>query len=598
MTGYAAPIKDIRFTLEQIAELGALAATERFAQAEPELVAQVLEEAGRLASETWAPLNQTGDRAGCRLENGVVRSPDGFAEAYRAFCEGGWNGIAADPEYGGMGLPLVVGTATDELWNAANMGLALCPLLTKGAVEAIHAHGTAEQKQIYLEKLVHGRWAGTMNLTEPQAGSDVGALRTRAEPAADGSWRISGQKIFITYGEHELAENIVHLVLARTPDSPPGTRGISLFIVPKFLPDGDGDGAPGRRNDLRCVSVEHKLGVHASPTCVMSYGDDGGAVGWLLGQEHQGMRCMFTMMNAARLAVGLQGAAMAERAYQQAAAYALERRQGQAMGDQEPGPSPIVRHADVRRTLLTMKALTEATRAICYVTAQAIDLSRAAAAEEARQRAAGRVEMLTPIAKAWCTDVGCEVASLGVQVHGGMGFIEETGAAQFYRDVRITPIYEGTNGIQAMDLALRKLSLAGGEPLRRLLDELDGIGRAAEAAGLAGAASLSQARAALCGASEQMAGLLRGEPNGAAAGCSPYLKMWGLVLGAHLLAKGALRAGELLAAGGEVERGHLEDRITVARFFAEQLLPQAPALLPAVGGGSEILYAIPEARLV
>ena len=598
MAEYSAPIKDIRFTLEHIADLGGLARSELYASAEPELVAQVLTEAGKLASETWAPLNQPGDRQGCVLENGVVRSPDGFAEAYRAFTDGGWNGIAADPAYGGMGLPLLVGTATDEMWNAANMGLSLCPLLTKSAVEAIHAHGTNEQKQTYLAKLVGGEWSGTMNLTEPQAGSDVGALRSTAEPAADGSWRIKGQKIFISHGEHELAENIVHLVLARTPDSPEGTRGISLFVVPKYLPDGAG--GLGQRNDLRCVALERKLGLHGGPTCVMSYGDGGGAIGWLLGPERQGMRCMFTMMNAARLAVGVQGVAIAERATQRAVAYALERRQGQALGADEPGPSPIVRHADVRRMLMTMKALTEAARAVCYVTAEAIDRARAAGDDEERERAQGRVEVLTPIAKAWSTDVGCEVTSLGVQVHGGMGFIEETGAAQHYRDVRVLPIYEGTNGIQAMDLAMRKLGLAGGEPLDALLDGLDDIGSAIQEADTEfhmATANLVGAQAALRGATDRMRDFLGREPNAAAAAATPYLKMWGLTLGAHLLAKGAMKARELLNAGGAVDAGHLQDRIAVARFFCEQLLPEAPAQLAAIGAGADILYAVPEERL-
>ena len=595
---YRAPIKDIRFTLENIADLSVLASCDGFEAAEPELVAQILEEAGRLAAETWAPLNQIGDQAGCLLENGVVRSPAGFAEAYKAFCEGGWNGLPCDTEYGGMGLPWTVSAAASEIWNSANMGLALCPLLTQGAIEAIEAHGTPEQKDLYLPKLISGEWAGTMNLTEPQAGSDVGALRSKAEPAADGTWRITGQKIFITYGEHELAENIVHLVLARTPDGPPGTRGISLFVVPKYLPTEDG--APGERNDLRCISIEDKLGVHASPTCVMSYGDNGGAVGYMLGEEHKGMRAMFTMMNAARLTVGVQGVALAERAYQQAVEFALERRQGQAIGSDEPGPSPIIRHADVRRMLMTMKAMTEAVRAICIVNAEAIDLSRSHPDAEIRKRMAGKVEILTPIAKAFSTDVGCEVTSIGVQVHGGMGFIEETGAAQHFRDVRITPIYEGTNGIQAMDLVMRKLTLAGGEPVRELLGEMAAI--AAEVAESdpdfhMATANLSNTLASLRSATDWMTSCLANKPNMAAAGCSPYLRMWGLTLGGHLLAKGALKARTLLNEGSE-DAAFLENRITVARFFAEQIILQATTMLPAIISGSELLYAIPEDQLV
>ncbi|MDP6706098.1 MAG: acyl-CoA dehydrogenase [Alphaproteobacteria bacterium] len=599
MTDYRAPIDEIRFALEEIAELGTLSQLPAFEAAEPELVAQALGEAGRLAAESWAPLNRLGDETGCRLENGVVRSPDGFAEAYRAYCEGGWNGVSFDPEYGGMGLPWLVSSASAEIWNSANMNLALCPLLTQGAVEAIHAHGSEEQKALYLPKLVSGTWSGTMNLTEPQAGSDVGALRAKAEPAADGSWRITGQKIFITYGEHELVENIVHLVLARTPDSPPGTRGISLFIVPKYLPTEDG--APGERNDLRCVSLEEKLGIHASPTCVMSYGDDGGAVGFMLGEENRGMAAMFTMMNNARLTVGIQGVALAERAYQQAAAFALERRQSRALGATEPGPSPIVQHADVRRMLMTMKAKTEAVRAICYVNSAAIDLANGQAGTEAGERAARRVEVLTPIAKAFSTDVGCEVASIGVQVHGGMGFIEETGAAQYLRDVRITPIYEGTNGIQAMDLVLRKLSLAGGEPVVELLQEMAAVGAEAAAGDDAlgpAATNLAAALAALGAATDWLAEQLGSDPNAAAAGCSPYLEMWGLTLGGQLLIRGALRAHHLIRTGAGERQAFLEDRIAVARFFAEQILPRAPALLPAVTGGTDLLYALPEERLV
>ena len=595
---YRAPIKDIRFTLEHIADLSVLASCDGFEAAEPELVAQILEEAGRLAAETWAPLNQIGDQAGCLLENGVVRSPAGFAEAYKAFCEGGWNGLPCDTEYGGMGLPWTVSAAASEIWNSANMGLALCPLLTQGAIEAIEAHGTPEQKDLYLPKLISGEWAGTMNLTEPQAGSDVGALRAKAEPAADGTWRITGQKIFITYGEHELAENIVHLVLARTPDGPPGTRGISLFVVPKYLPTEDG--APGERNDLRCISIEDKLGVHASPTCVMSYGDNGGAVGYMLGEEHKGMRAMFTMMNAARLTVGVQGVALAERAYQQAVEFALERRQGQAIGSDEPGPSPIIRHADVRRMLMTMKAMTEAVRAICIVNAEAIDLSRSHPDAEIRKRMAGKVEILTPIAKAFSTDVGCEVTSIGVQVHGGMGFIEETGAAQHFRDVRITPIYEGTNGIQAMDLVMRKLTLAGGEPVRELLGEMAAIAAEVEESDPdfhMATANLSNTLASLRSATDWMTSCLANKPNMAAAGCSPYLRMWGLTLGGHLLAKGALKARTLLNEGSE-DAAFLENRITVARFFAEQIILQATTMLPAIIGGSELLYAIPEDQLV
>ena len=593
VTDYAAPLKDMMFTLRHIADLDGLSRLAGLETADADLVAQVLGQGARLAGEVLAPLNRSGDLEGAVLENGVVRSPKGFDAAYRAFAEGGWNGATAEPEHGGMGLPWLVGVAAMELWNGANMGFAVGPLLTQGAIEALQSHGTLEQQALYLPKLNSGEWSGTMNLTEPQAGSDVGALRSRAEPAGDGTWRITGQKIFITYGDHELAENIVHMVLARTPDAPPGTRGLSLFIVPKYLPDENG--APGRRNDLRATGLERKLGIHASPTCTMSYGDDGGAVAFLLGEENKGMACMFTMMNTARLAIGVQGLGIGERAYQQALAYALLRRQGRALGAAEPGASAIIAHADVRRMLMTMKALVEATRAVCYVTGETVDRARRAESEAAREAARGRLEVLTPIAKAWSSDVGCQVTSLNIQVHGGMGFVEETGAAQHYRDARIAPIYEGTNGIQAMDLVMRKLTLDGGRPVADLMaamagtaagvGELDGFETMAE--------SLDSGRAALGRASEWLVAQLAQAPNAAASGCTPYLEMWGLTLGAHLLAKGVLAAKAGLEAE-DADGAFLGARIASARFFAEQLLPRAEALLPAVTGGTELLYAIDE----
>ncbi len=593
MTNYTGPLKDMMFTLRHIANLDGVARLDGFEMADAEMVALVLGEGGKLASEVLAPLNRSGDVEGASLENGVVRSPAGFDDAYRAFSEGGWNGITAESEHGGMGFPWLVGVAAMELWNAANMGFAVGPMLTQGAIEALQAHGTDEQRALYLPKLISGAWTGTMNLTEPQAGSDVGALRTRAVPDADVGWRITGQKIFITYGDHELAENIVHLVLARTPDSPPGTRGISLFIVPKYLPDADG--RPGPRNDLRPAGVEHKLGIHASPTCIMSYGDDGGATGYMLGEENKGMRCMFTMMNTARLAVGVQGVSIADRAYQQAVAYAKERRQGRAMGATDSEAAAIIAHADVRRMLMTMKGLVEASRAICYVTGEAVDRARRTEDVAAREAARGQLELLTPIAKAWSTDVGVQVTSLNVQIHGGMGFIEETGAAQHYRDARIAPIYEGTNGIQAMDLVMRKLTLDGGRPVAALMAEMAAI--AAEVAKLDGfepmADRLDSARAALEEANDWLAAQLAEAPNAAASGCTPCLEMWGLTLGAHLLAKGALAATAAYVAP-DADKPFLSARIASARFFVEQLLPRAEALLPAVTGGTELLYAIDE----
>ncbi len=593
MTDYNAPIRDMVFTMNHICDLGALAQCEGMEDAEPEMIEQALGEAGKLAAGILAPLNQSGDRTGAILENGVVRTPEGFRDAYRAYQEGGWNSVPFDPDYGGMGLPMLMGVACNEMWNSANMAFSLCPLLTVGAVEAIHVHGTQDQKDTYLAKLVSGEWTGTMNLTEPQAGSDVGALRSKAEPAADGSWRISGQKIFITYGDHDYTDNIIHLVLARTPDSPAGTRGISLFIVPKFLVNDDG--SLGARNDLRPVSLEHKCGIHASPTAIMSFGDETGAVGYMLGAENQGMRCMFTMMNNARLNVGTQGVAIAERAYQQAAAFANERRQGKAMvPPKEPGASPIVDHADVRRMLMTMRAHTEAVRAICYTTAEAIDFSRFHPDPERRTWYEGLQQLLTPVAKSWSTDVGCEVASIGMQVHGGMGFIEETGAAQYYRDIRIGPIYEGTNGIQAMDLVLRKLPLEGGALVAAYLAEMRALDDKLGAAGAplqAVAANLRAAIDSLEAATDWLLQQMTQDQNAAAAGATPYLRMFGLTLGGYLLAKGAVAADELLAASAD-DTAFLDRRIATARFYGEQILPQVPGLGAAATAGADLLYAI------
>ncbi|MFQ6017378.1 MAG: acyl-CoA dehydrogenase family protein, partial [Kiloniellaceae bacterium] len=454
MTAYTAPIAEMRFVLDELAGLGEIAGFPGYEEAQPDLVGAVLEQAGRLAAEVLAPLNQPGDREGARYENGVVRTPKGFPEAYAQFVASGWGALPFDPAYGGQGLPWVVAMAVQEMWNSANLSFALAPLLTQGAVELLLAHGADRQKALYLPKMVSGEWTGTMDLTEPQAGSDLGALKTRAVMSGD-HYLIAGQKVFISWGEHDCAENIVHMVLARTPDAPDGTAGISLFMVPKFLVNPDG--SLGARNDLRCVSIERKLGIHASPTCVMAYGDSGGAVGLLVGAENRGLECMFTMMNYARLAVGIQGLAIAERAYQQALAYARDRIQGRPIDSTDRTPVPIIRHPDVRRMLMTMKANNEAMRALAYTATAALD--RAKRHPDAKRRAENqaRVDLLTPVVKAWLTDSGCEMASLGVQIHGGTGFIEETGAAQYYRDARVLPIYEGTNGIQALDLVGRKI---------------------------------------------------------------------------------------------------------------------------------------------
>jgi 3-(methylthio)propanoyl-CoA dehydrogenase len=586
VSDYTAPLADMRFALEEIAGIGEIARLPHCEQASPDLVDAVLEEAGKLAAGVLAPLNRVGDQQGSRLENGVVRTPQGFKEAYRQYVEGGWNALPFDPEHGGQGLPMVLATAVLEMWNAANMGFALCPLLNVGAVEALTAHGTEEQKRLYLPKLIAGEWTGTMNLTEPQAGSDVGALRTRA--VRDGPhFRITGQKIFITYGEHDMAENIVHLVLARLPDAPPGTKGISLFLVPKFLVNGDG--SLGARNDVRCVSLEHKLGIHASPTCVLAYGDNGGAVGYLVGEENRGMECMFTMMNNARLNVGLQGVAIAERAYQQARDFARQRVQGRPVTAKAAGTYPIIHHPDVRRMLLLMRAQTEAMRALAYYTAGAMDRARHHPDSDARAQQQRRVDLLIPVVKAWCTDLGVEIASIGVQIHGGMGFIEETGAAQHLRDARITPIYEGTNGIQANDLVGRKLVRDRGEAGRELLADLRVIAdRCKSASGEDFAVigtMLGTGIDALDDATTWMIETGAADLPRALAGSAPYLKLMGIITGGAFLAQGALAAQARLEAGTG-DAAFNQAKLMTARFFAEHVLATAAGLTPAIMGGA------------
>jgi alkylation response protein AidB-like acyl-CoA dehydrogenase len=597
MSAYTAPIRDMRFVIEDIARLDEIAALPGCEEATPDLVAQVLDQAGKFAGEVLAPLNRSGDLEGSRLENGVVRTPAGFADAYRRFVESGWNAVPFEPEFGGQGLPWTVAIALQEMWNSANMSFALCPLLTQGAVELLQAHGSDAQKQTYLAPLVEGRWTGTMNLTEPQAGTDLGAIRTRAVRDGDG-YRVSGQKIFITYGEHDFAENIVHLVLARSPDGPPGVRGLSLYIVPKHLPAAGG--RPGRRNDLRCLSLEHKLGIKASPTCVMSYGDDGGAVAYLIGEENRGVEYMFTMMNNARLSVGVQGLAIAERAWQQARAYAEARVQSRAAGGTAKEAVAIIRHPDVRRMLMTMKATTDAMRGLVYDTAATLDRAKRQpdAGERAKQQA--RVDLLIPVVKAWCTDQGVAVASLGIQVHGGMGFIEETGAAQHLRDARIAPIYEGTNGIQANDLVGRKLTRDGGAAARALLAEIAATARELDAGDDAGRAigrRLAPAAEALAGATDWLLETLPRDVDLALAGASPYLALFGTVAGGWSLARQAQAAARRLAAEeGDIDRQHLDGKIAVARFFADNLLPAAAGLAAQVTQGGEATLAFTAER--
>jgi alkylation response protein AidB-like acyl-CoA dehydrogenase len=561
---YTPPVEEQKFLLRHIVGIGELAAADAFAEASDDTVDAIVEGAGAFAAGEFAPLNRTGDETGARLQDGKVTMPPGFREAYRAYVEGGWGTIAGPTEFGGQGLPLSLATIVLEDLGSANMAFSLCMMLTPGAVEALRHHGTPEQQAQWLPKLVTGEWSGTMNLTEPQAGSDVGALKCRAEPAGDGTYRITGQKIFITYGEHDLAENIVHLVLARLPDAPAGTKGISLFLVPKILPD-------GTPNDLRCVSIEHKLGIHASPTCVMSYGDNGGATGWLIGAENAGMRAMFTMMNNARLNVGLQGVSIAERAMQQAVAYARERVQGQREGR----PAPIIGHPDVRRMLMRMKALTQAARALAYYCAGQTD--RATLGDAA---AAARASLLTPLVKAYGTDVGVEVTSLAVQVHGGMGYIEETGAAQHYRDARIAPIYEGTNGIQAADLVGRKLGLEGCAAFARLIDEI-----------------VAEARDSGEDCLEELAeevrslgqGLARANPDDALAASYPFLTMCSVATAGWLMAR-QRRIAE--AAGGD--SAFLAMKRAAATYYLERILPEALGLRAHVTGGAGLLYGVDE----
>jgi alkylation response protein AidB-like acyl-CoA dehydrogenase len=581
MVPYKPPIEEMRFVLDEIAGFDAIAALPGYEVATPDVVAAVLDHAAEFARNVLAPLNDSGDREGSRLDNGIVRTPAGFRDAYQAFVAGGWTGLPFPEEIGGQGLPLVVAAATSEMWNAANMAFALCPLLTSGAVEALARHGSPALQAVYLPKLISGEWTGTMNLTEAQAGSDVGALRTRAVKDGD-YYRLTGQKIFITYGDHDLAENVVHLVLARTPGSPPGTRGISLFLVPKFLPDANG--APGRRNDVRCVSLERKLGIHASPTAVLAFGDAEGAVGFLVGEERRGMECMFTMMNSARLNVGLQGVALSDRAYQQARDHARTRLQGVPIGKEEM--APIVWHPDVRRMLLLMRSRTEAARALAYVTAAALDVAAHAPDSAERAEARARAELLVPIVKAWSTDLAVENASLGLQAHGGMGFIEETGAAQHYRDARITPIYEGTNGIQALDLLGRKLVRDEGGAARALIAEMRRLEAPHDGPLARGIDAVETATAWLLQTWPV-------DPARAMAGATPYLHLFAMVAGGWLMAKAELAAAARLRSG-DGGRQFLEGKLASARFYADHVLPQTAGLLASAINGQSITAFDPE----
>jgi len=581
---YNAPVSDLAFTLEKIAGLARLDGNPAFENYDADLIVPILEEAGKLARDVLAPLNQEGDKAGATLgAEGVVAAP-GFKEAYAAYRDGGWIGLGFPEEWGGQGLPKGLALAVMEIINGANMAFGLCPMLSLGAIEALMAHGSDEQKHMYLPNLVSGTWTGTMNLTEPQAGSDVGALKTKAVPNEDGSFAITGQKIYITWGDHDVAENIVHLVLARLPDAPEGSRGVSLFIAPKYLVNEDS--SLGTRNDVKCIGLEEKLGIHASPTCVMEFD---GATGWLVGAPNKGLAAMFTMMNSARLNVGLEGVGIGEAAYQTALDYARDRKQGKAEG--VDGSAAIVHHPDIRRTLVTMRARTMAARAICYACGIAADLAEHGP-EADREAAKLREDLLTPIAKAWSTDMGVEVASMGVQVHGGMGFMNETLAAQLYKDARIAPIYEGTNGIQAVDLVGRKLSMGDGIAMKAMLEDVSQTALAARQSNepdfVAIADHLDAGAAALEEATGWMIETMKENREAALGSATAYLALAGDVIGGHYLTRGAL------AARGDDANAHMQ---ALAAFFAETDLAEAPARVPGIIGGGDVLARFGDAVL-
>ena len=589
---YRAPVGDILFALNTIAGLDKEIESGLMGDLDSDTVDAILDEAGRFANEVIAPINRIGDEQGARLVDGDVEMPDGWTEAYRQWVDAGWCTLPCPADFGGQELPVMVSMAANEIWNSASMAFGVNPVLTQAAVHVLNEYGTDELKQTYLPKLVTGEWTATMQLTEPHAGSDLSNLKARAVPQPDGSYKITGTKIFITYGEHSMTDNIVHIMLARTPDAPPGTGGISLFLVPKFHVNADG--SLGERNDVTCSKLEHKLGIHASPTCVMIYGEHDNATGWLIGKENRGLHGMFTMMNEARLAVGIQGVAIAERAYQQALAYAQERLQGRRPETPASQAVPIIEHPDVRRMLLNMHAKTLAARAICYTTAREIDRSEHAPTTEERRAAKVRASILTPLAKAFSTDIGVEVASEGVQVHGGMGYIEETGAAQHLRDARVGTIYEGANGIQAIDLVTRKLPQANGEVLRgfitELRNDLEDVKASNEPAFGLMPVRLEASIDALERASEWMLGALGSNPDSALAGAVAYLRLFALATGGVFLAKGALAAARENCGGAH--------HIHAARHFAEQLTTVAPGLCDAITEGAEAIVSAPPESLV
>jgi alkylation response protein AidB-like acyl-CoA dehydrogenase len=591
MADYSYPYKDAEFILNELVEFDRLCQAGGLHEVNSELASAVLSEASRLAAEVIAPLNTIGDHEGATLDELGVRETPGFAEAYRQYVDGGWASLPFGEEYGGQGMPKVIGTAAEEIWQSANLAFSLCPLLTHGAVDALEKHGSEELKSLYLPRMVSGEWTGTMNLTEPQAGSDLAAVATRAVPEGD-HYRISGQKIFITWGDHRMTKNVIHLVLARLPDAPFGVKGISLFLVPKYLLDANGE--PAERNDVHCVSLEHKLGIHASPTCVMAFGDKGGAIGYLVGEPHRGLAAMFTMMNAARQSVGLQGLSVSARSYRQALAWAKERLQGTRS---DGSRYPIIEFPDVRRMLMLMKAGTEAMRALAFTAAAEIDRARLARDPQQAARHHARVELFTPIVKGWLTEMAQELTSYGIQIHGGMGFVEETGSAQYYRDARITTIYEGTTGIQANDLVGRKTLANDGSVLADLLEEVRATAEALHAReGLAvlGAALQSGADSAQA-ASRWLLENARNDRNVAGAAGVNFLMLLGYVCGGWLMGRSALKAAERLEAGGGDE-SFLQAKIVTARFYCEHLLPRAGACLAAIQAGPDSMMALAPAQ--
>lgn len=589
MTEYTAPTRDMLFTLQQTAGFGDMVNQCGFEDATEDLVSAIIDEAARFSGSVIAPTNSTGDRTGVALDtNHTVKTPEGFRDAYQQYAESGWASLQFDPEYGGQGLPFSLAIPVQEMWHSANLAWGLCPLLSQGAVEALSENADDALKQLLLPKMISGEWTGTMNLTEPQAGSDLSNIRTQAR--RDGNaYRIKGQKIFITWGEHDMADNIVHLVLARLPDAPPGVKGISLFAVPRFIPDATGE--PGERNDCYAVSLEHKMGIHASPTCAMSFGDNEGALGYLVGAENQGLACMFTMMNNARLTVGLQGVSISERSYQQTRAYALERTQGTAPGDS--GASPIIRHPDVRRMLMTMKTLTEAGRALAYTGCVAVDFGKSEkVTESAAARQARRADLLTPLVKGWCTEIAQEVTSLGIQVYGGMGFVEETGVAQHYRDARILPIYEGTNGIQALDLIGRKTIRDNGQAMLELIEDMETCSSTdSQASALSGErqARFNQAVKDLKKATELVLES-KDDPLQSGSIAFSYLMLTSTVTAGWLMAKSAALASETLKADDPLVRG----KLATADFYMDHILPRSATYLANLHAGNESIMALSE----